>query len=64
MQTTAEHTLKGSYEGWVVHCPTHGEHPHVIHSNIPSHTGVWCQLCWLESLGAPLPSEFKRIAIK
>ena len=36
-------------------CPKHGEHDHAIVSNIDGHEGVWCQLCWLESLGPSLP---------
>ena len=40
-------------------CPKHGEHPHSIVSTIPGHEGVWCQICWLESLGDPLPSVQK-----
>ena len=31
-------------------CPKHGEHEHVISSNIKGHEGNWCQICWLESL--------------
>ena len=36
-------------------CPKHGEHDHAIVSNIDGHEGVWCQLCWLESMGKSLP---------
>ena len=36
-------------------CPKHGEHDHAITSNIPGHEGVWCQICWLESMGPSLP---------
>ena len=36
-------------------CPKHGEHEHAITSNIPSHEGVWCQICWTESMGPSLP---------
>ena len=36
-------------------CLKHGEHDHAIVSNIDGHEGVWCQLCWLESLGPSLP---------
>lgn len=36
-------------------CPKHGEHEYAIESNVPGHEGVWCQLCWLESMGESLP---------
>jgi len=36
-------------------CPKHGEHEHAITSNIPGHEGVWCQICWIESMGPSLP---------
>ena len=36
-------------------CPKHGEHEHAITSNSPGHEGVWCQICWLESLGPSMP---------
>lgn len=36
-------------------CPKHGEHEHAITSNIPGHEGVWCQICWIESMGESLP---------
>jgi hypothetical protein len=36
-------------------CPTHGTHKHYIISDIEGHEGHWCMLCWLESLGSPLP---------
>lgn len=36
-------------------CPKHGTTEYVIESTIPGHEGVWCQLCWLESLGPSLP---------
>jgi hypothetical protein len=36
-------------------CPKHGKTEYVIESTIPGHEGVWCQLCWLESLGPSLP---------
>ena len=48
----------------VVKCPKHGEHPHVIKSDIKGHEGVWCQICWLEMLGPSLPHEFKRIPLE
>lgn len=40
---------------WRVVCPKHGEHSYIIESNIPGHSGSWCQICWVETLGAPLP---------
>jgi hypothetical protein len=49
---------------WVVQCPKHGEHSHVIRSTIKGHEGLWCQICWTESLGEPLPGEFKRITVE
>lgn len=36
-------------------CPVHREHEYAIESNIDGHEGVWCQICWLESLGPSLP---------
>lgn len=36
-------------------CPKHGEHEHAITSTIFGHEGVWCQICWLESMGPSLP---------
>lgn len=36
-------------------CPKHGEHEYAIESTIPGHEGVWCQLCWTESMGPSLP---------
>jgi hypothetical protein len=38
-------------------CPKHGKHEHSIVSRIEGHEGVWCQICWLESLGPTMPSE-------
>lgn len=38
-----------------INCPKHGTHHHMISSTVPGHEGHWCQLCWLESLGKPLP---------
>ena len=56
--------LVGSYETWVVTCPKHGEHPHAITSNIKGHEGQWCQICWIESLGQPLPAVYTRVPFK
>jgi len=36
-------------------CPKHGEHEHIIESTIPGHEGVWCLICWFESMGPSLP---------
>jgi hypothetical protein len=36
-------------------CPVHGEHEYAIESNIDGYQGVWCQICWLNSLGPSLP---------
>jgi hypothetical protein len=49
------------YDAHVITCPKHGEHPHCIISNIKGHEGVWCQICWLESLGTPFPMQKKRL---
>jgi hypothetical protein len=38
-----------------IDCPRHGIHSHIISSTIEGHKGHWCQLCWLETLGEPLP---------
>lgn len=51
----------GTYEASFVTCPKHGEHHHTITSTIKGHEGVWCQICWLESLGEPLPVQKKRV---
>lgn len=53
-----------SYTQTQVDCPKHGKHIHTITSTIPGHEGAWCQLCWLESLGEPLPSEQIPVEIK
>jgi hypothetical protein len=42
-------------------CPKHGKTEYVIESTIPGHEGVWCQLCWLESLGPSLPYIKRRV---
>ena len=55
--------LSGSYMTYVVNCPKHGEHLNTIRSTIPNHEGVWCQICWLESLGPPLPSTYKSVPL-
>jgi hypothetical protein len=36
-------------------CPEHGTHKHYISSDIEGHEGLWCMLCWLETLGPTLP---------
>ena len=41
-----------------VTCPKHGQHTHIILSTIPGHEGRWCQICWLEMLGPPLPVSY------
>jgi hypothetical protein len=43
------------YEPPAVDCPKHGVHVYTIQSAIPGHEGRWCQICWLDSLGSPLP---------
>lgn len=55
-----EYNAENDYSGErreiiTVICPKHGEHEHAIISNIEGHEGVWCQLCWLESLGPSAP---------
>lgn len=37
-----------------IKCPKHGIHENFIQSRIPGYEGVWCQICWLETLGSPL----------
>jgi hypothetical protein len=37
-------------------CPKHGTHHQYIHSSIEGHKGFWCMICWLESLGDPIPT--------
>jgi len=37
-------------------CLKHGIHKEYISSSIEGHEGHWCMLCWLESLGDPLPT--------
>jgi hypothetical protein len=44
-----------SISNLTVICPKHGEHEYAITSTIPGHEGVWCQLCWMESMGPSLP---------
>lgn len=48
---------------WIVKCPKHGEHPHIISSDIEGHEGHWCQLCFLELLGKPLEAELQNIEL-
>jgi len=48
-------TAQEPVETVTVICPRHGEHQYAIVSNIDSHEGAWCQLCWLDSLGPSLP---------
>jgi hypothetical protein len=38
-----------------INCPKHGVHAQTIVSTIPGHEGHWCMICWLETLGQPLP---------
>ena len=38
-------------------CPKHGKHANSIVSRVEGHEGVWCQICWLETLGPTMPSE-------
>ena len=52
----------GSYEVCVVTCPKHGEHSHVIASRIKGYEGTWCQICWIETLGEPLPAVVKLVS--
>jgi hypothetical protein len=54
-------TIATHYGATHVICPKHGEHIHVIRSNILGHEGAWCQICWLEMLGEPLPTTVKQI---
>jgi len=42
-------------------CPKHGEHEHIIESTITGHEGVWCLLCWFESMGPSLPYRVIRL---
>jgi hypothetical protein len=37
-------------------CSKHGTHNQYIQSTIKDHEGHWCMICWLESLGDPLPT--------
>jgi hypothetical protein len=60
---TSEASFVGSYMAQVVQCPKHGEHAHIIRSTIPNYQGVWCQICWLETLGPPLPSVDKKLPL-
>ena len=61
MNTEGE--LVGSYMATVVSCSKHGEHSYIIQSTNPNHKGVWCQICWLETLGPPLPSVQKIVPL-
>lgn len=45
----------------LVVCAKHGTHAHTIVSTIPGHEGHWCQICWLESLGEPLPTTLETL---
>ena len=44
-------------EQTMVECPKHGTHKYSIVSTIDGHEGVWCQICWIETLGPSLPSH-------
>jgi hypothetical protein len=37
-------------------CPKHGTHNEYIASTVKGYEGHWCMICWLESLGDPLPT--------
>lgn len=44
-------------EQTMVECSKHGTHKYSIVSTIPGHEGVWCQICWIETLGPSFPSH-------
>lgn len=48
----------------LVICPKHGEHEHAIISNIEGHEGVWCQMCWTESMGPSLPYKKRTVPME
>jgi len=50
----------GTYMEHVIQCAKHGEHSHTIVCTVEGHEGAWCQLCWIETLGAPLKCVHKR----
>jgi len=58
----SQNTSQTSTSEVLVICPKHGEHEYAIIGNIPGHEGVWCQLCWQESMGPSLP--YKTLEIK
>lgn len=45
-------------------CPKHGEHDHPIISTIPGHEGVWCQICWTDSMGQSLPYRKSKVSLE
>jgi hypothetical protein len=45
---TNENTL--TMEITKINCPKHGVHPNYINSTIEGFEGLYCQLCWLETL--------------
>ena len=44
-----------------INCPKHGVHEHIITSTIIGHTGQWCQICWLETLGPSLSPQGEEV---
>lgn len=52
------------HETTIVICPKHGEHEYAIESTIPGHEGVWCQICWIESLGSSLPYKKGKLRVE
>jgi hypothetical protein len=56
MEFTAKNFIKLEQSTLKVICPKHGEHGQYIESTIKGHEGYWCMLCWLESLGDPIPT--------
>lgn len=57
MTELTDFSVKNTYvfEAAKIDCPKHGIHAHTIVSTIPGHEGRWCMICWLETLGEPLP---------
>lgn len=53
--TELGHKQTLAVEAAKINCPKHGIHSHTIVSTIPDYEGHWCMICWLETLGEPLP---------
>lgn len=52
--TTSEAPIFTFKPRYLVRCPKHGDHEHMITSAITGHEGIWCLICAIERLGPSL----------